>query len=172
MEGAATAGEHVCTVPCMSDLPLAPRWYCDVVNGVKGCCRNGRDCGDAGGVCITQGYVPCPGETFCCRKPFPLAIPVLRILTPLFFYFLPAADYQCYRDGNGSPQCRASGTTDTRTASGGGFSSTPRPTSTSVPGQLNSAVTSKNSFSLFGITPLLGWIGESFESSYFTVMIS
>jgi len=76
------------------------------------------------------------------------------------FHSILADDYECYRDVAGSPKCRPY-VTSTRTASGSGFVSTPRPTSTGSSGGVNSAVTAKNSFNLFGIAPFLGWIGES-----------
>jgi len=117
------------------DSRLAPRWYCDVVNGVKGCCRNGRTCesDNEDAVCTNDGYVPCTGGNFCCRKHFkvPLQIPALRT-SPRFTHLVVAPDYVCYRDAAGSPKCRVPGVTSTRNASGSGFSSTPRPTSTST----------------------------------------
>lgn len=80
----ATLGECDTCFFVMSNLRLVPSWHCDVVNGVKGCCRNGRDCGTDDGVCTTSGYVHCEGENFCCRKPFPLA---LRISPPALNLF-------------------------------------------------------------------------------------
>lgn len=54
-------------------------WYCDVVNGVKGCCKTGRTCGTDNDnvVCTNTGYVPCTGENFCCREPLPSRNPCL-----------------------------------------------------------------------------------------------
>jgi hypothetical protein len=57
------------------------------VNGVKGCCKNGRSCNgvkDEALVCSMTGYVRCPKESFCCPT-----------------------SYECYRDDAGSPQCRS-----------------------------------------------------------------
>ena len=50
--------------------PLVTSYYCTVVNGKKGCCKNGKICtsgGGGGGGCVNSGYVPCAGENFCCR---------------------------------------------------------------------------------------------------------
>jgi len=52
----------------LSDVVVS--YYCTVVNGKKGCCRNGKICtsgGGGGGGCVTSGYVQCAGENFCCR---------------------------------------------------------------------------------------------------------
>jgi len=65
----------------MFDLGPALSYHCDVVNGVKGCCRDGRSCSS----CTSTGYSPCPGENFCCRRPLPLYNPCLPHLNhPLF----------------------------------------------------------------------------------------
>ena len=45
------------------------RFYCSVVEGVRGCCQNGQTCtqNTAPPECTNPGYVLCPGENFCCR---------------------------------------------------------------------------------------------------------
>jgi len=59
-------------------LNVVASYYCTVVNGKKGCCRDGKICtsggGDDGvssgggdGECTNSGYVPCAGDDFCCR---------------------------------------------------------------------------------------------------------
>lgn len=68
------------------DSHLDPSYYCAVVRGVKGCCRNGRNCGNEA-VCGTSGYVPCEGESFCCRKPSLLTIFVFCTSTPALDIF-------------------------------------------------------------------------------------
>jgi hypothetical protein len=138
---------------------VSSSWYCDVVKGVRGCCKNGKTCGtdNDNAVCTNAGYVPCTGENFCCRE-YILPCPPLNA-GYLSFRPPPALDYQCFRDAAGNPQCRLTTGTSTLTASGDGFASTPRPTSTSA-GSINSGVTSMISFDLFSIAPLLGWIGE------------
>lgn len=55
---------------CMAELSdVAASYYCTVVNGKKGCCKNGKICTSGGGDggCVTSGYVECAGENFCCR---------------------------------------------------------------------------------------------------------
>lgn len=87
MGDAAILGEHVCMVSLlMFDLGPASSYHCDVVNRVKGCCKDGRSCSS----CTTDGYAICPGEDLCCPKPFPLHNPCLPHLNhPLFtFSFL------------------------------------------------------------------------------------
>lgn len=68
-------------------------YYCDEVDGQKGCCPNGKICTSGGGGCPTAGYVPCAGDDFCCP-----------------------AGYECYRDSANNPQCSLYGSnTDTFT---------------------------------------------------------
>jgi hypothetical protein len=151
----------------MSGSRVTPRYYCDVANGVPGCCRNGYTCGDdVNVVCATAGYVPCVGENFCCRKPFPILPP----LDTHPFPFVLAAGYRCFRDAAGAAKCRPpdSGPTSMQDTPGSGISSAPKPTKTSSStgnsaGSINSATSSKTSFNIFGIAPLLGWIGEQFR---------
>lgn len=66
-------------------------WYCDVVNGVKGCCKTGKTCGtdNDNAVCTNTGYVPCTGENFCCREPLPSRKPCLIPSQRWLFTFPP-----------------------------------------------------------------------------------
>ena len=70
---------------------MSSSWYCDVVNGVRGCCRNGKTCGTDSDnvVCTTAGYVPCTGLNFCCREPFPSLYPCIAPLTAGYLSFRP-----------------------------------------------------------------------------------
>ena len=101
-------------------------------------------------------------KTFAAVSPFPLANPVLSPLNAGCLPFHPpsAVDYQCFRDTTGTPQCRLTTGASTLIAPGNGFSSTPRPTNTST-GSISSGATSRISFNLFSVAPLLGWTGES-----------
>lgn len=51
-------------------LSYVASYYCIVVNGQRGCCKNGKICTSGGGSgCVTSGiYVRCAGENFCCRE--------------------------------------------------------------------------------------------------------
>ncbi|KAF9643700.1 hypothetical protein BDM02DRAFT_1366281 [Thelephora ganbajun] len=89
-----------------------PGYYCVIVDGTKGCCRNGQICGSGGGgECVDPEYVRCPGEDFCCPP-----------------------RYTCYRDSANNPRCSLYSTytiTSTSTISTPTLTSTsPRPTST------------------------------------------
>lgn len=130
---------------------FVPRYHCDDVNGVKGCCKNGRTCGgtrDDAKPCASVGYVRCPKENFCCRRPFPLHHPSLPLSTPTVII---AVNYQCFRDDAGSPQCRSSTSNSTDTSP--------------IPGvslQAAASDASKSSFNLLGLVPFLGLVGEIF----------
>ena len=77
------------------------RHHCSTVDGVKGCCKNGRTCGgnhDEAPVCQKSGYLRCAKETFCCRKPalFSPTIPVLCVSIPSRSFSLPGSDSSCW----------------------------------------------------------------------------
>ena len=118
---------------------MSPSYYCTVVNGQKGCCRNGKICtsgGGGGGECETTGYVRCPGENFCCRTyHYPHFFPTTTSSTHAPFPIL-APDYTCYRDSSNTPRCSLyTSYTLTRTTystnSPTSTSTSPRSTSTS-----------------------------------------
>ncbi|KAJ7152422.1 hypothetical protein C8R46DRAFT_1197630 [Mycena filopes] len=58
--------------------------YCDVVDGVQGCCPTGK--------CDISGYVPCTNDDFCCH---------------VSIFEVPGET--CYRDASGNPGCRSGG---------------------------------------------------------------
>ncbi|KAJ7792347.1 hypothetical protein B0H14DRAFT_2931508, partial [Mycena olivaceomarginata] len=62
--------------------------YCDVVDGLKDCCPDGKTCTSTGNsdTFITPGYIPCADDDFCC----------------------PPGDI-CYRDSANTPRCSAGG---------------------------------------------------------------
>ena len=90
---------------------MVASYYCTVVNGQKGCCKNGKICtsggGGGGSECATSGYVLCPGENFCCRmsrSPLP-PHPPLRPLTHTVFFLIIEPGYTSYRDSANNPKC-------------------------------------------------------------------
>jgi hypothetical protein len=97
----------------VTELPnVVVSYYCTVVNGQKGCCKNGKICtsgGGGGGGCVNSGYVPCAGDSFCCRTyPIPTCLLCHLLTTTGFPLVLLAAGYTCYRDSANSPKCSLS----------------------------------------------------------------
>jgi len=68
-EGAANPGtfrkeKNTLAFEMVFSDPVESRYHCAVVNGKSGCCKNGYNCSNP---CKTPGYVPCPGDNYCCR---------------------------------------------------------------------------------------------------------
>lgn len=73
---------------------VAASYYCTVVNGKKGCCKNGKICTSGGGDggCVTSGYVECAGENFCCRM---YSLPHLPLVSPTHDRGFPLCPSSC-----------------------------------------------------------------------------
>lgn len=134
-QGESLSGDFDKEDRCTETMGVVVSYYCDVVDGEKGCCPNGETCtsgGGGNGGCVNTGYVPCPGDDFCCRMcshPPPLALSTHNhdfILTRL------ADGYTCYRDSSNNPQCSlyTTYTTTPPPTIHTTTSTSPRPTST------------------------------------------
>jgi len=117
-------------VCCTGGFCCAGGTYCDVVNGILGCCQNGEICTETSNQCSSAGYSPCSNDTYCC----------------------PTGD-TCYRDAAGNAQCSAGGGGSTVVGGGGGTTTFPTTTTAVGPPATSTLVISTPSTTVIVSTP-------------------